>query len=210
MKKSILSGLSLLLVGSMFTVSCDAEKKDDKKGDEKAMTACDCVDAISKAKSEEDLEGILNKCDAVLDKSTEEEIMECPTYDAAMAVIDEMSGHDHGDEEEEWVELEDYHSFMAATFHPADEGDVAPLKEKARGMADAAVVLENSTIPDHYGEEVKDILKRLREGSEAIAKKVEEGKASDKELIADIVALHEVFHEVHGACTHHDHEGHNH
>lgn len=204
MKKNVLLGFSLLMAGTVLISSCDADKKDDKSSDNKEMSVCGCIESISKTKTEEELDAMLKKCDQLLDNATMEEVEACPAYETALAVIDSY-GHDH-DDHEEWVELEEFHSYMAATFHPADEGDVAPLKEKARAMADAAKVLENSTIPGHYGDNAKEILKRLREGSEALAKKVEEGKASDEELTSDIIALHEVFHEVHGACTHnHDH-----
>ncbi len=123
------------------------------------------------------------------------------------------------EEPEAWAEMDAFHEYMAGTFHPSENGDLAPLKEKARAMADAAKAWKESEIPASYQKDgVTETLEKLATESDALAVKVEGGKASDKELTADINALHERFHEIVERCYHeegdhdhdHDHEDHKH
>lgn len=111
-------------------------------------------------------------------------------------------------EKEAWPEMEAFHEFMAGTFHPSEHGDLAPLKEKARAMADAAATWAASTVPAGYPENVGETLVKLQEESTALADLVE-AEASDEELTNGINALHDRFHEVVEKCFH-DGTGHAH
>jgi hypothetical protein len=37
-----------------------------------------------------------------------------------------------------WAEMKNFHHFMSTTFHPAEEGNFAPLREKADSLLTAA------------------------------------------------------------------------
>ncbi len=45
-----------------------------------------------------------------------------------------------------WAEMKAFHAVMAGTFHPAEEGDLKPLKEKAAELQKAAEAWQASKI----------------------------------------------------------------
>lgn len=112
----------------------------------------------------------------------------------------------------EWPERDAFHEYMANTWHPADEGDFAPLKEMARDMAASADAWATADIPEEYNKDgVAETLSKLSEEANALADKVEEGSASDDELLTEIANLHDTFHTIvekcHGGEGHHHHHG---
>lgn len=101
-----------------------------------------------------------------------------------------------------WDELDAYHSVMAATFHPAEEGNLKPLMERSGELAEKAKVLKASAIPEKYQKEgVKTSIKLLAKESKAIDKFVKT-KPADAELTKAITSLHDRFHQVMEECMH--------
>ena len=101
-----------------------------------------------------------------------------------------------------WDELDAYHTVMAATFHPAEEGNLKPLMERAGELAEKAKTLKASAIPEKYQKEgVKTSIKLLAKESKAMVKYVKT-KPSDADLTKSITALHDRFHQVMEECTH--------
>src|SRR5258708_6377962 len=49
-----------------------------------------------------------------------------------------------------WTEMDDFHTIIAATFHPAENGDLQPIKTKSDELAKKAVAWKNSTAPAGY------------------------------------------------------------
>ncbi|MFM8450926.1 MAG: hypothetical protein ACKOAY_12540 [Haliscomenobacter sp.] len=95
----------------------------------------------------------------------------------------------------EWNKMVDaYHAVMSTSFHPAEEGDLAPLKKQASLLAQRAT--DWASIPLSPALEAKGApqqLKKLVEGSQGIARLVAEG-ADDPTLTKAITDLHDVFH----------------
>lgn len=105
-------------------------------------------------------------------------------------------------DEGRWPELDDYHTVMAKTFHPAEEGDLKPLYANAAELATKAEVLKKSVIPAKYQKAgVKESIELLEKESAALAKMVKK-KKSEEELKKGIFALHDRFHEVMEKCHH--------
>lgn len=101
-----------------------------------------------------------------------------------------------------WDELDAYHTVMAATFHPAEEGNLKPLMERAGELAEKAKALKASAIPEKFQKEgVKTSIKLLAKESKAIDKFVKT-KPSDADLTKSITALHDRFHQVMEECMH--------
>jgi hypothetical protein len=101
-----------------------------------------------------------------------------------------------------WKELDEYHAVMAATFHPAEEGNLQPVLTRAGELAEKATVLKKSTIPTDYQKEgVKASVDLLAKESADLAKMVKD-KKSEAELKKAIFALHDRFHEVMEKCHH--------
>ncbi|MBP9077109.1 MAG: hypothetical protein KBG02_09635 [Haliscomenobacter sp.] len=92
--------------------------------------------------------------------------------------------------------LDGFHSVMSSTFHPAEEGNLAPLKANAATMADKATAWAKAELPSGMkGKGVEAILKNLADGSKNLADMVK-SNASDQALTDAITKLHDVFHSV--------------
>lgn len=99
-----------------------------------------------------------------------------------------------------WPELKSFHEVMAATFHPAEEGNLAPLKQKARELFKAAEQWQESAIPEGFKpEETLANLKQLTIKCSAVKKAVE-AKMSDADLTKLIGEAHDVFHKIVREC----------
>ena len=111
-------------------------------------------------------------------------------------------------ETDPWDEAMDgYHDVMAATFHPAEENNLAPLKERYKELADQSISWGEIAIPEkHQGKELDNRLEELKAQSIALSEMVE-GGSSDEDLKEAIIALHDVFHGIMGACKDGDKHG---
>lgn len=99
-----------------------------------------------------------------------------------------------------WQQKNDFHTFMAATFHPAEDGDFAPLKAKADSMYSSAKAWAASPIPMDYKEketkvELTKLVKQIAEIKIAI-----KDNASDADLMKMISSTHDTFHKISGEC----------
>jgi hypothetical protein len=105
-----------------------------------------------------------------------------------------------------WKEMDYFHGVMAATFHPAEEGNLQPIRTRSQEMLDKAIAWKNSDAPDGYDKKaVNSTLKKLTKGAKEIDKMVK-SKATDQALVTKLTALHDVFHEIMEKCrkeTHH-------
>jgi hypothetical protein len=104
------------------------------------------------------------------------------------------------DKKAQWPEMVAFHEVMAGTFHPAEKGDLKPLREKAGMLLDKAEAWKKSAVPQGYKpSQTSDTLKRLVKQCKAIKKAVKKQK-TDKELTDLITQAHEVFHEIMEKC----------
>ena len=95
-----------------------------------------------------------------------------------------------------WKEMEDFHSVMGGTFHPAEEGNLQPIKKQSGEMLEKAIAWKSSDAPTGYNKKaIKSPLKKLVKGARKIDKMVKIN-ATDKELIAELSGLHDIFHEI--------------
>lgn len=102
---------------------------------------------------------------------------------------------------EQWAALKDFHGVMSQTFHPAEEGNLQPIKTRSAEMVEKADKLTKSPIPSEFDTpKIKDAIKRLQTGSKALDKLIKNKKTSDADIITSLSALHDVFHEIVGLC----------
>lgn len=107
-------------------------------------------------------------------------------------------------QEAKWQEMEDFHAVMSVTFHPAEDGNLKPLKEKSGNLAANAKTWQKGAVPEGFNAGVtKPILKRLVKQCNAINRAVAAGKP-DAELKKMIIEAHEIFHEIKEKCMHAD------
>lgn len=105
---------------------------------------------------------------------------------------------------DDWLALKDFHKVMSQTFHPSEEGNLLPIKERSSEMVVKAEALAKSTIPAEFNKkEVVAAVQKLATDSKKLDKLVK-AKKSDKEITTALTKLHDVFHEIIGLCSHED------
>ena len=113
-----------------------------------------------------------------------------------------------------WAELKRFHSVMSKTFHPAEEGNLQPVKDSAATLLAKAKVWQASAIPADYNkEETTKTLALLVAKCEDLNAAVMANK-SDADLKKLITEAHEIFHQIVEKCRvngeHHEGDGHDH
>ncbi|CAM4340714.1 hypothetical protein AQBE111736_12170 [Aquirufa beregesia] len=112
-----------------------------------------------------------------------------------------MNGVALANSKTDWKEKDQFHTVMSQTFHPAEEGNLKPIRERSEEMLSKALAWQKSPIPTAFKKQ-KDIqvqLDKLVKGTQSIRNKIQQG-AKDEEIKADLTALHDIFHEIVGLC----------
>jgi Skp family chaperone for outer membrane proteins len=102
---------------------------------------------------------------------------------------------------EKWPAIKEFHQVMSQTFHPAEEGNLAPIKARSEEMMNKAALLLKSDIPEAF--KTSAILasaEKLQLKSRALHKLVN-SKAPDAKILKSITDLHDTFHEIVGLCS---------
>jgi hypothetical protein len=102
---------------------------------------------------------------------------------------------------DKWPALKEFHEVMSQTFHPAEEGNFAPIKARSEEMMSKAAMLLKTEIPQEF--RTNSILasaERLQLKSKALHKLVL-SNAPDAAILKSITDLHETFHEIVGLCS---------
>lgn len=99
-----------------------------------------------------------------------------------------------------WDEMDNFHAVMSASFHPSEENNLQPLKEKAADLLGKAKAWQKATVPEGYnGAVTKPILKELVKQCKLIKAAVDDNK-TDAELKIMITKAHDIFHELKEKC----------
>ena len=102
---------------------------------------------------------------------------------------------------DKWQAIKEFHTVIAQTFHPAEEGNLEPIKSRAEELSNKAAALLTSDIPAEY--RTKAILvtiEKLKAKSSALQKMVA-AKAPDAEITGALSEVHDIFHEIVGLCS---------
>ena len=100
-----------------------------------------------------------------------------------------------------WPALDEYHSVMAGTFHPSEDGNLEPIKKRSGELSAKASLVAKSKVPAEFDSKaIRNSVKRLSKDSKALDKLVQSKVASDDQLTKSLAALHDVFHEIVGLC----------
>jgi hypothetical protein len=99
-------------------------------------------------------------------------------------------------EKTQWKELHDFHAVMSSTFHPAEDGNLQPIRSRSQEMVNKAAAWKKSDAPAGYTKKaVEASLKKLVAGAKKLNRMVKEN-AADKELLTELTSLHDIFHEI--------------
>jgi hypothetical protein len=102
---------------------------------------------------------------------------------------------------EKWPAIKEFHEVMSQTFHPAEEGNMAPIKARSEEMMNKAAMLLKSDIPTEFRTNaILASAERLQLKSKALHKLVK-SNGSDPAIVKSITDLHDTFHEIVGLCS---------
>ncbi|MBK8055376.1 MAG: superoxide dismutase [Saprospiraceae bacterium] len=104
-------------------------------------------------------------------------------------------------EKDTWQELKDFHMVMGQTFHPMEEGNLKPIKERSAEMLAKAQLLASSNPPASFSSAaIRKAVSDLVTGAANLDKLIKK-KAKDDKIIADLTKLHDTFHVIQGLCS---------
>lgn len=107
-------------------------------------------------------------------------------------------------EKNNWKEQEAFHGIMSKTFHPSEEGNFKPLKEKSDSLVIIAKQWKTAKIPVGYKpKETAESIAKLLKQCETVNAAVKSNK-DEKTLGALMFEAHETFHYIVGECKTHD------
>lgn len=100
-----------------------------------------------------------------------------------------------------WKELDEFHTVMAETYHPMEDGNFAPIRARASELAMRAKEWANSQPPANFvlKPEFKATMDSLVQESARLAEMIAKN-APDTDVKTALTALHERFHQVEGMC----------
>lgn len=102
---------------------------------------------------------------------------------------------------DKWPAINALHMIIAETFHPAEDGNFAPIRTRSQELLDKSSALLKSDIPAEYRtNSILNTAEKIQLKSKAIHKLVV-AKASDADLFNALTELHNYFHEIVGLCT---------
>ena len=97
-------------------------------------------------------------------------------------------------EKDTWTELNTFHEVMAETFHPSEDGNLKPIRERSGEFLAKARALQTGKIPASFNTpEEKKSIDNLVRGAAALHQLVLK-KADDKSITKKLAELHEIFH----------------
>lgn len=106
----------------------------------------------------------------------------------------------------DWAELKEFHEVMAQTFHPSEEGNLKPIRERSGELHKKAVKLSESKIPADFNtpkviEATKELSAKTKELDELVKK-----KGTDADVTKLLTETHDSFHKIVGLCKNTDGE----
>jgi hypothetical protein len=102
---------------------------------------------------------------------------------------------------DKWPAIKEFHEVMSQTFHPAEEGNLAPIKARSEEMMNKAAMLLKSDIPTEFRTDaILASAERLQLKSKALHKLVK-SNGTDATIVKSITDLHDTFHEIVGLCS---------
>jgi hypothetical protein len=102
---------------------------------------------------------------------------------------------------DKWPAIKEFHEVMSQTFHPAEEGNLAPIKARSEEMMNKAAMLLKSDIPTEFRTDaILASAERLQIKSKALNKLVK-SNGTDAAIVKSITDLHDTFHEIVGLCS---------
>ena len=99
-----------------------------------------------------------------------------------------------------WPEMKNFHTTLSQTFHPAEDGDLKPIRTRSHEMLTSIKLVNASHLPKQYDtDEMKKILKKLEKETDKLNATVVRQEQSTT-IMKQFTVVHDIFHEVAGMC----------
>lgn len=101
---------------------------------------------------------------------------------------------------DKWKQMNDYHELLSKTFHPAEDGNFAPIKNSSEYLVQKAEALDLKTMPQEFkNSKIEETIILLKKQTKAVNDLVQR-KAPDAEIMRAFENLHDVFHRIVQLC----------
>jgi len=101
-----------------------------------------------------------------------------------------------------WKEKDEFHKVMAQTFHPMEDGNYNPIRERCGELLEKAMAWQKSPIPAGMNKKkITKTLKKLVKETKELNDDIKKG-TTDAEIKEELTELHDIFHEIVGLCKH--------
>ena len=101
-----------------------------------------------------------------------------------------------------WPALKEFHAVISQTFHPAEEGNLAPIKARSEELMTKAKALLKLDMPAEFRtKSILDSAEKLKVKTKSLHRMVV-AQASDADITKALVDIHDIFHEIAGQCSH--------
>lgn len=102
---------------------------------------------------------------------------------------------------DKWPALQEFHTVISQTFHPAEDGNLQPIKERSEELSTKAAALLKSDIPAEYRTNaILASAEKLQIKSKMLHKLVA-AKGTDADITKSLKEVHDVFHDIAGLCS---------
>lgn len=102
---------------------------------------------------------------------------------------------------DKWPAVKEFHDVMSETFHPAEEGNLAPIKARSEEMMTKAAALLTAPKPTEFKTRaIAEASEKLKDKSSALHDLII-AKGSDDAIVKSLTDMHDVFHEIVGLCS---------
>lgn len=102
---------------------------------------------------------------------------------------------------DKWPAIKEFHDVMSETFHPAEEGNLAPIKARSEEMMNKAAALLTAPKPTEFKTKaIIEATEKIKEQSIALHDLIVT-KGSDETIVKSLTEMHDVFHEIVGLCS---------
>lgn len=102
---------------------------------------------------------------------------------------------------EKWPSIKTFHEVISQTFHPAEEGNLEPIKLRSEEMVQKATALSTTTIPTEFKTEAMlESIKKLQLKTKSLHEMIL-AKTTNAEITKTLNEVHDIFHEIVGLCS---------
>lgn len=106
---------------------------------------------------------------------------------------------------EKWPQINAYHEVMSKTFHPAEEGNLEPIKKESQVLLEKAEAITEESVPSEYrSAKLSETLVVLKRETKKVNDLVQK-QAPDATIVKVLTNLHDVFHQIVGMCGSEEH-----